>query len=899
MDLFENLSNKQRTAVKTINEDLEIIACAGAGKTGVVTRRIINIMKSQKDVLPENIVAFTFTEKAAEELKSRIYKYGEAVLGNTTGFANMYVGTIHGFCLKMLQEYVVKFQKFSVLDEIKTKLYIEKNYFDCGMKDMDLKMYTETDLFLKVMSILNENWFEKKKWDAKTREAVQKYKDKLYERNYFDYSLIMQEMLCQLEGNKEFAETIRNKVKYLTVDEYQDTNPIQEKLIRFLKDGGCNLCIVGDDDQTIYQFRGSNSENILTFKERYGIKKYIVLDTDYRSSEAVIDIARRVIINNDRRLPKQMESGGLVKYEEGDSVYKEFKENEDEYGFIAERICALKKSGVKYAEMAILLRKRKFGPDLAKVLDQYDIPYIIEGVNDLFRTSECIAAKGIFDYLSGNIQMTNLFQLWKAIDYKLDDKEIADAIGTLAVIDVGKIKYYGDFVLQKVYHDFLRKLSIISDENDEKAEIILYNLGKFSQVIHDFESIYFATLPKNKLNHFIGFLTYSAPNNYPEGYISNTYIRPDAVNIMTVHQSKGLEYTAVFVPQLNKNNFPSSKRGGKGIWHVIEKQWITDADRFDGGIEEERKLFYVAVTRAKKFLFLTRSPGNRNEQKPSEFWIEAKESPYMISFDERMKYSGRHLPDMPEEMAPINLNFSILQDFFDCAYRFKLSMFYGFVQPIMPAMGYGRAMHEIVMNIHRSYIEGKKLSPKMVEQIVEDSFYLPYANPKLEDKMREGAKESIERYVKKNEGDFSNILMAEADIEINLGDGIKVNGRIDLVKRREISGEEKTYIVDFKTANRDVTECINTEQLKIYALGYKNLTGENADYLEIYNLDNSESERQRVTKGLLDEVGKEIRDAANQIRKNKLPRKCSKEKCKTCYLNYLCLSRKEKRLFDV
>ncbi|MBP3296653.1 MAG: UvrD-helicase domain-containing protein [Lachnospiraceae bacterium] len=151
MDLFEHLSAKQIQAVKTINEDLEIIACAGAGKTGVVTRRIINILKSKKNVLPENIVAFTFTEKAAEELKSRIYKYGETVLGNTTGFANMYVGTIHGFCLKMLQEYVVKFQKFSVLDEIKTKLYIEKNYFDCGMKDLDLKMYTETDLFLNVM----------------------------------------------------------------------------------------------------------------------------------------------------------------------------------------------------------------------------------------------------------------------------------------------------------------------------------------------------------------------------------------------------------------------------------------------------------------------------------------------------------------------------------------------------------------------------------------------------------------------------------------------------------------------------------------------------------------------------------------------------------------------------
>lgn len=166
MDLFENLFDNQIEAVKTIDEDLEIIACAGAGKIGVVTRRIINILKSNPDILPKNIVAFTFTEKAAEELKSRVYKYGEAVLGNTKGFANMYIGTIHGFCLKMLQEYIAQFQKFTVLDEIKTKLYIEKNYNFCGMPDLGLKIYTETNLFLSVMSTLNENWFERDKRNA-------------------------------------------------------------------------------------------------------------------------------------------------------------------------------------------------------------------------------------------------------------------------------------------------------------------------------------------------------------------------------------------------------------------------------------------------------------------------------------------------------------------------------------------------------------------------------------------------------------------------------------------------------------------------------------------------------------------------------------------------------------
>ena len=460
-------------------------------------------------------------------------------------------------------------------------------------------------------------------------------------------------------------------------------------------------------------------------------------------------------------------------------------------------------------------------------------------------------------------------------------------------------KFYGDFILQKVYHDFLRQISIVDNSENEKAEIILYNLGKFSQVINDFETIYYATLPKNKLRNFCGFLEYTAKGFYPEGYIANTYIRPDAINIMTVHQSKGLEFAAVFIPQLNRNNFPSAKKGGKGIWHVIDRDWITNSERFDGGVEEERKLFYVAITRAKKYLCLTRAPYNNREQKVSTFLVEAKDSPYMLGYDEEMHYSQEHLPKMDEGAAPINLNFSILQDYFDCAYRFKLSMFYGFVQPIVPALGYGKAMHEIVMNIHRKYLSGEELSKNDIDNIVDESFYLPYANPKLEANMLEGARKSIQGYVSKNECDFDKITMAEADIELDMGDGIKVNGRIDLVKRREISGEEKTYIVDFKTASREVTECINAEQLKIYALGYQKLTGESADYLEIYNLDSSESERQRVTEGLLGDVSHDIKSAATNIRQNILPRKCSKEKCKNCYLNYLCLSKKEKKEFEV
>ena len=897
MDIFENLSDSQIEAVKTIDDDLEIIACAGAGKTGVVTRRIINILASKPEILPENIVAFTFTKKAAEELKSRINEYGKKVLGHNKGFAHMYVGTIHGFCIKMLQDNIPEFQKFTVLDEIQTKLFIERYYEDCGMLDLDLTKYIETSLFMTVMSVLNENWFERDKWDEKTRLAFEKYQKKMYEEKKFDFSLILREMIFQLENNQKFAEVISSKVKYLTVDEYQDINPIQERLISILRGMGANICVVGDDDQTIYQFRGSDSENILTFKERYGIDKYIVLDTNYRSTAGVVDVARRVIINNDRRLPKTMLSGCMTKYDIGDLAYAEYADIDDELEFIAKRLVKLHEIGIPYSEIAILLRKKKISSNVAKVLEAYDIPFVVEGVNDLFGTKECQAAKGIFDYLNGELPATELFKLWLAVDYPLDKKEVADALQYLATIDVKEIKLYSELNIQGIFHEFLRRVSIVEDGKPQ-TEILMYNLGKFSQVIADYEVINYTLKPKSKLNNFCSFLKYTAAQYYPEGYMTNSYAKPDAVSIMTVHQSKGLEFAAVFIPQLNRNFFPAQKVGGKGIWHVIDRQWITNAERFDGDIEEERKLFYVAITRAKKYLYLSRSETSRDKY-ISPFLEEARESSYMVKYDGNIQYDATNIPNVRNESMPIMLNFSLLEDYFDCPYRFKLTMFYGFAQPIVPALGYGNVLHEIVRNIHTAVINGEVLTNDDVQRMIDESFYLPYATPKLEENMYKSVVRAINNYVDHNQAEMKNIYMAETEIEIDMGDGIKVNGRIDLVKKVNNDGNEQIAIVDFKTANKRVLESINKEQLKIYALGYQELTGDMADYMEIYQLDSENKAREPITYDVILEVKKDITEAATNIRSNHLPRKCNKDNCSKCHLSYLCLSRTEKRQFGL
>lgn len=287
-------------------------------------------------------------------------------------------------------------------------------------------------------------------------------------------------------------------------------------------------------------------------------------------------------------------------------------------------------------------------------------------------------------------------------------------------------------------------------------------------------------------------------------------------------------------------------------------------------MEDERKLFYVAVTRAKKYMYITRAKETRDKT-VSTFFEEAKGAPSMLPYSNRVVHNVDHLPELRQNQMPLMLNFSLLEDYFECPYRFKLSMFYGFVQPFTELIGYGNAMHDIVRN------------------------HQPCGNQRQ--MMLESAKRGIKKYVERNQSTFDDIRMAETPIEIDMGDGVTVNGRIDMVKEVTIDGQKRTVIVDFKTANKRVQEAINSEQLKIYALGYQKLTGTPADFMEIYHLDSENTARELVTTATVEGVEAEIRQAADSIRRNDLPKNCSKESYSKCRLGHLCLSKADQKKY--
>jgi DNA helicase II / ATP-dependent DNA helicase PcrA len=262
---------------------------------------------------------------------------------------------------------------------------------------------------------------------------------------------------------------------------------------------------------------------------------------------------------------------------------------------------------------------------------------------------------------------------------------------------------------------------------DGRGEIVFYNLGKFSQLVSDFETIHFHSKPQEKYRSFADFLEFRAEEYYPEGWQDNQYANPDAVRIMTVHQAKGMQWPAVFVPALLKNRFPSKKPGGRSVWHLLPRGGIVDQARFEGTIEDERRLFYVAMTRAQKFLHLTWAPipGNQLFQKRSEFWDDVIASKWV---KRRVPdYSSRkRLPPSPRAgITNVVFSFSDLKYFFECPYQFKLRILYGFNAPIDEALGYGKSLHDALAEVHARAIRGDVADAGEVPQLVDRHLRTP------------------------------------------------------------------------------------------------------------------------------------------------------------------------------
>ena len=911
------LTDAQQRAVRFDGRNLQLIACAGSGKTEVLAQRVAHLLtqKEQERLSPRNVVAFTFTEKAAAELKDRIHqRTNEAAEAPLVGMAEMYVGTIHGFCLELLQTEAPEYLKYATLDRMRQVLYVNRKSAKTGLtrstklNGTPLKVYQDTDRYINALAVLREDDIEQSALsDCSVAKGLERYKQQLAEDAYFDFSALLDIAVRELTENPVLRERIAGRIKYVIVDEYQDVNPIQEKLISMLHSMGASLCVVGDDDQTIYQWRGSAVDNILTFQERYANVGQVTIAENHRSSAGVIETARGFIQKIEERLPKTMQFADAQRYEEGDIVALAFDAPEEEGRYIAETIRSLYgvafndsggERGLSWSDMAVLLRSVRYnGAAIVDALQSAGIPVVVNGLANLFETDEAKAARDLFYFIAGWSSVTEqtVRKAWGNPSLGLTKANVRKAVQFAKRIR-GELQVGASWPnIQKVYLDFLEIAGMreerVPDKHEAQSqgtqgEVVMFNLGKFSQAISDWEAINFNSDPSQSFQKFAGFLRYQADGAYSEGWEDAEYATPDAVQIMTVHQAKGREWPVVFIPALLRNRFPANPKSSE-VWSLLPSEAIADPARYDGSIDDERRLFYVAMTRSKKFLHMTWAPihGSNRYARKSDFWDEILSSKWVKRRKPNYAPRKRLEPKPRASVSNIEFSFSDLKYLFECGYQFKLRVLYGFNGPLAMPMGYGKSLHDALAEVHQRAMRKDLVSEADTAELVSRHLHIPYAFGEVRSRLEAAAHKAIQNYIRDKADIFPHVEFSEKSIEIELGDGVSIKGRIDLVTRLD-TGE--TAIVDLKSNERSQAEEVTELQLHTYALGYRDLTGRDADSVQIYELEERRPKSRPVDSDFIADVQQKTREAAAALRERRLIPSPSQRKCRACDFKTLC-----------
>jgi DNA helicase-2/ATP-dependent DNA helicase PcrA len=637
-----------------------------------------------------------------------------------------------------------------------------------------------------------------------------------------------------------------------------------------------------------------------------------------RSSSGIVALGRDVAALNDpQRLSKNMVAAGHQSYERGDMLALAFDSAADEAAWTCDRITRLRGTpftdspgapvrGLSWSDFAVLFRSvAKDADALVAELRRRSIPYVIKGLSRLFDAPEVQACVACFQYILQAISAEDVADAWTAADLGVSRASLAVALPILEEArNWQQGERWGTYNIQRTYLRFLEALGLREETvpsfgdgagSTGRGELVFYNLGKFSQAISDFEQIYFQSSPQAKYESFVGWLVNQAPNYYAESDADVGYATPDAVTIATVHQAKGMQWPAVFVPALRKNRFPSRRQGGLNVFHVIPAEAVPDAERYRGTEADEIRLFYVAVTRAQKYLHLSFSPGDSTQYRArSPFFDFATKNQYMLTAEPPLPTpspaNGRLEPRARHEVPDVTLSFSDLKYFFECPYEFKLRFLYGFNPPIHEALGYGKSVHDVMAEVHKRAIDGDIVSGLDAEELVDRHLNTPFAYPALRADLRLAAIRAVRSYVAENRTRLENTLYSEQQIQVHVAPGITVDGRIDLITSLD-TGE--TSIVDFKSTERAQAEDITRDQLHIYAVGFQELTGQRADVLEVLNLDKKgRATRELVNDSLLADIRGKIASAGEDLRANRLPRLprwCST--CADCDLVGLCRNR--------
>ena len=614
MELVQNMNENQLKAILKTQGAVMVIAGAGSGKTRVLTNRIAYLI-AKKNVLESNILAITFTNKAAKEMKERIY----SLVGETSKY--IWINTFHSMCVRILRQHIdlLGYNKnFTILDTSEQKTII-KNI----VKELNLSEDSyQPNNILKIISNSKNSMISVNEMKAKARfgfmknvaEIYEYYQKYLKKNSVLDFDDLILKTIVLFEKHPEVLAIYQNKFEYIHVDEYQDTNVIQYKLIKMLSEVHKNICVVGDDDQSIYSWRGACSDNIINFEKDYEDVEVIFLDQNYRSNSTILDAANAVIKNNTYRKDKALWSENKG----GDKITVYSAANDkDETDDIAKKILDLKAQDIDYKDIAILYRANYLSRSMENSCMAFGIPYKLIGSLKFLQRQEI---RDLLAYMNVIVNRNDEFSLRRIINVpkrgigassmaKIDNYaeqyglSLFEALKNIDMIGVSKKIITNIHLLTQL----IEKYSQTEQYSIEDLIVGIYKDSGYESMLKESADAYAESRIENISELVSSAKQFSSMNDNLIDFISEMSLTSDAddeneddsVVLSTVHAAKGLEYRVVFIMGLEENLFPS----------------IRDAESSEderNKMEEERRLAYVAITRAKEKLFM--SYANRRMQ---------------------------------------------------------------------------------------------------------------------------------------------------------------------------------------------------------------------------------------------------------------------------------------------
>lgn len=592
---IDNLNDKQKEAVLYNDGPLLIIAGAGAGKTKTLTTKIAYLIE-EKYATPYNVLAITFTNKAAKEMKDRLY----AMLGDVA--KKIQVSTFHSFGLKLLRENFELLgydRNFVIMDSDDSLTVVKKIIKDLGY---DPKVYNPKAIRNKISSCKNEMISAKayeryavSDYEQVIHKIYEKYEDKLYRNNSVDFDDLLLLPIKLFKENPDVLERYQDLYQYILIDEYQDTNQAQYILTKLISEKNRRITCVGDDSQSIYSFRGANYKNILNFEKDYPDAKTILLEQNYRSTSTILDAANQVIKNNSQRKDKKLWTdrgqGEKIKY------YRAYNER-DEAQYVIRKIKELVNRGTEYKDIAILYRTNAQSRVVEEEMLKENLPYRVIGSFYFYSRKEIkdlIAYLRLIHNSKDNISLLRVINTPKRgiglktienLTSKADEEGISiyDAISSGKELEfkntIEKLKIVAeDLTLTELIDKVLDASGMkkeLESEQSLESEVRLENLEEFKSITKAFEE-------KEGLISLEDFLLEISLISDVEEYKDD----PNRISLMTVHSVKGLEFDNVFVIGMEEGIFPHMNS-------LMENM----------ALEEERRLCYVAITRAKDNLHL-------------------------------------------------------------------------------------------------------------------------------------------------------------------------------------------------------------------------------------------------------------------------------------------------------